>query len=121
MSKIPFIEFFENEVEQTIPCIRLTKSRNGQTGTATFLFFNPTSFHSFFEEKKLLLNLHYNNNKISSENINLYFKNGKPIIIKVIFLFKNEIEWFLFLKFMFCYSQEKGLSFFKRKIQVFDT
>jgi len=112
---LPFIEFFENHPEKTLPCIRLTKSRNGQTGTATFLFFQPTSLTFFCEEKKLNISLIYNNKKISTQNITIYFKRGKPIVVKAIFLFKSNNEWLSFLQFMFIYSQYTGLSFFEKK------
>jgi photosystem II protein len=39
------IQFLENIKELTIPIIKLTKSKNGKTGTATFIFVNPNIFN----------------------------------------------------------------------------
>jgi photosystem II protein len=38
------IEFIKGISETTLPIIKLTKSRNGKTGTATFIFINPILF-----------------------------------------------------------------------------
>ena len=43
------IQFIEGLKETTLPIIKLTKSRNGKTGTATFIFLKPTIF-----EKKII-------------------------------------------------------------------
>jgi photosystem II protein len=39
------IEFSNKYIETTLPIIRLTKSRNKSTGTATFVFVQPFIFH----------------------------------------------------------------------------
>jgi hypothetical protein len=41
------IEFFQNIIETSLPMIRLTKSKNKTTGTATFIFYNPTTFRQW--------------------------------------------------------------------------
>jgi hypothetical protein len=38
------IEFIKNHEEYTVPLIKLTKSKNGKTGTATFIFIEPDVF-----------------------------------------------------------------------------
>ena len=107
------IQFSNNFVETSIPIIRLTKSRNGKTGTATFLFIRPTffeqkDFSTFFLEEVFLI---WEKKKIASYDIQIFFNRGKPFLIKVLFLFKNAKEWFLFLNFMNSYAKETGLSF----------
>jgi photosystem II protein len=107
------IQIFSEEKEKRFPIIKLTKSLNGNTGTATFLFLKPYAFEKF--ENKILaiesISLLRNNKKIESKDIQILFKNGKPIVLKVIFLFKNMTEWFEFLQFMNHYSKEKGFIF----------
>jgi photosystem II protein len=41
------IEFVKGISETTLPIIKLTKSRNGKTGTATFIFIKPILFNLF--------------------------------------------------------------------------
>jgi photosystem II protein len=107
------IQFIEGIKEEVLPIIKLTKSRNGKTGTGTFIFINPHIFQyiqkSNFQFKTI--SLIWENQKIESENIEIYFKKGQPFLIKSIFIFKNSKEWFKFLNFMNYYSKETGLLF----------
>ena len=111
------IQFIDNIDENTIPIIKLTKSKNGKTGTATFLFIEPSLFRdvNFFTTTIDHLTLILNQKKIFTNDIEISFKNGKPFLIKAIFIFKNSKEWFDFLSFMNQYSKETGLSFSETK------
>jgi len=107
------IQFLKNIKEKTLPIIKLTKSRNGKTGTATFLFVKPTSFEKMIFENHMIdgIYLIWENKRISSKDLEIFFKEGKPFLIKAIFIFKNSSEWFNFLNFMSLYSKETGLAF----------
>jgi photosystem II protein len=107
------IEFTEGYREKALPVIKLTRSRNGKTGTATFIFIEPCLFHRFYGQTLELtsLSLIWNEEKITTHDISIFFKDGKPFLLKGIFLFKNSIEWFNFLNFMRQYSNETGLAF----------
>ena len=107
------IQLSNNFIETSIPIIRLTKSRNGKTGTATFLFVRPSffknkDFSEFFLEEIFLI---WEKKRIASYDIQIFFDQGKPFLLKVLFLFKNANEWFFFLNFMSSYAKETGLSF----------
>jgi len=107
------IQFFDGITEPTSPIVKLTKSLNGKTGTATFIFIKPKIFDHFFYGNCPLLEmaLLWENKKITTKDITIFFKEGKPFLIKSIFIFKNSTEWFNFLNFMNFYSKEKGLLF----------
>jgi photosystem II protein len=107
------IEFIDGIKETSSPIVKVTKSINGKTGTATFLFIHPKSFDNFFEKNQPInqMSLLWNNKKIITKDINIIFKNGKPFLLKSILIFKNSLEWFNFLNFMNLYSKEKGLLF----------
>ena len=112
----PQIQFVSGIEESIVPRrIRLTKSENGETGTATFIFVNPTVFSLFanFSDSLLIqgMDLMWDNKKINTSDVSVFFKEGKPIMIRSILIFKNSKEWFNFLNFMSCYSKETGLSF----------
>jgi photosystem II reaction center protein Psb28 len=114
----PHIQFVPGFEEGTVPRrIKLTKSENGETGTATFLFFEPTVF-SLFSKVNLEdifeiqgMDLLWDKKKITSKDIKVLFNNGKPSVIRTIFIFRDSKDWFNFLNFMSCYSKETGLSF----------
>ena len=107
------IEFIKNIPELIIPIIKLTKSKNGKTGTATFLFIEPIILQTLENYQKTIdgLYLVWDNKEIYSNDLIIIFKEGKPAFIKSIFIFKNPYEWFNFLSFIKSYSQETGLSF----------
>ena len=107
------IQFIEGLRETTLPIIKLTKSRNGKTGTATFIFLKPTIFEKMIVRSDNIdgMYLLWENKKIVTKDINVFFKNGNPFLLKAIFIFKNANEWFNFLNFINNYSKETGLSF----------
>ena len=107
------IEFIKNIKEKRLPLIKLTKSRNGKTGTATFIFIEPFVFSTIFSDKLAFdsILLVSKKERIQSNDLSIVFKQGKPFLLKAIFIFKNPNEWFLFLSFMREYSKQTGLSF----------
>jgi len=107
------IEFFKENIEPTLPIIRLTKSRNKTTGTATFIFVRPNVFNLMKTSSISLeqMALVWGKNKIITTDLTILFHKGKPFLLKSIFIFKNAQEWFQFLNFMHYYSKETGLSF----------
>ena len=118
----PQIQFISGFEEMTVPRrVRLTKSENGETGTATFLFFEPSVFSVFlnfpFGDSIIIesMTLIWDKKKIITKDIKIYFKNGRPNVIRAILIFRNSKDWFNFLNFMSCYSKETGLSFTEYK------
>jgi photosystem II reaction center protein Psb28 len=114
----PQIQFLSGFEEITVPRrVRLTRSESGEIGTATFLFFEPTVFSLFldvtFPSLSLITGMHllWDKKKITSKDIKIYFKEGKPVVIRAILIFQNSKDWFNFFNFMSSYSKETGLSF----------
>jgi len=107
------IEFIKGVKETSIPIIKLTKSKNGQTGTATFLFFKPKIFEISISCFSYLegLYLTWEEKSIYTNDIKILFKFGKPFLVKAIFIFKNSLDWYKFLNFMRNFSNETGLLF----------
>ncbi len=114
----PQIQFLSGFEEITIPRrVRLTRSESGETGTATFLFFEPAVFSIFlnltFPGIILItgMDLLWDKKKIISKDIKIYFREGKPVVIRAILVFRNSKDWFNFFNFMSSYSKETRLSF----------
>lgn len=109
------IQLFDGIPETVLPKIKLTKSKNGKTGTATFVFFNPKSVliakYESYPIQTISLLWNKNKNRIVSKDFRFIFVDGKPKALKVIFLFKNSKEWFEFFSFISSYSKQTGLSF----------
>jgi photosystem II protein len=112
------IEFLKNIEERTLPIIKLTKSKNGKTGTATFIFIQPIFFKKNYLQNNFIkgIFLLWNHKEIVSNDIEILFKNGSPFLLKGVFIFKNAQEWFNFLNFMTFYSKETGLLFTEKNL-----
>ena len=112
----PQIQFIRDTEEIVVPRrIRLTRSESGETGTATFVFIQPAVFSLFLGSKGPLfisgMDLLWDQKKITTNDVDIFFRDGRPFIITCVFVFRNSNEWFTFLNFMRCYSKETGLSF----------
>ena len=107
------IQFVPGKKEPVLPIVKVTKSKSGKTGTATFLFIRPKTI--FVPPSKILpingMELLWNKKKIFTNDVTISFFQGKPFLVKAILIFKNSVEWFEFLYFMTYYSKETGLSF----------
>ena len=106
--------YFNNQwKETTLPLIHLTKSRNGKTGTATFVFLRPALFQflfsSFFPLKTV--SVIWKKKLFETNDIQILFSEGKPFFIKTTFLFKNSQQWFEFVTLLNTFSKETGLVF----------
>lgn len=109
------IQFIKGLNEKTVPEVRITRSRDGKTGTATFIFINPELFRNDqFNNKEITgMYLQDDEGEILTRNVNAKFINGKPKIIQALYIVKNVEEWNRFMRFMEKYSDNNGLSFIK--------
>lgn len=110
------IQLLDNIDEPTLPLIFLTKSKNGQTGTATFFFKNPLLFSNYtnYWEKIENMKLLWDNKEIITNKIKIHFFRGEPYLLESLFVFTSDKEWFLFFSFINKYSKETGL-FYQEK------
>jgi len=118
------IQFLKDISENVVPIIKMTRSKNGKTGTATFVFINPL-FLKVLNQKKFVhiknMSLIWNKKHIITKEVELIFKKGKPYLIKASFFFKKDEEWFDFLSFMSIYSKENSLLFSEKISHNFST
>ncbi|GER24967.1 photosystem II reaction center Psb28 protein [Striga asiatica] len=111
----PTIQFIQGMDEQTVPDVRLTKSRDGTNGMAIFSFTEPSVFDSssvvgditgfyMIDEEGVL----------QSVDVNAKFVNGKPAGIEAKYVMRTPREWDRFMRFMERYANANGLSFVKK-------
>jgi photosystem II protein len=107
------IQIFDEVEEKVIPLITLTKSLNGQTGTATFFFRRPLAFRLFQNSKGTFenINLVWEQQKIQTTDLVVHFYQGEPFLLEAVFIFLTKREWFSFFQFMTIYAKENGLAF----------
>ena len=103
------IQFSRGVDEPVVADVRLTRSRSGDTGTATFIFQNPKALDSNSTEEITGMYMVDEEGEIITREVKGKFINGKPEIIEAIYLMKSPEEWERFMRFMERYAEENGL------------
>nr|YP_010484950.1 photosystem II protein W [Hypnea cervicornis]UVW80644.1 photosystem II protein W [Hypnea cervicornis] len=111
------IQFIDGINETIIPEIKLTRSKDGSTGTATFRFNEPDILKSEMQEKGDITGMYLKDEEGSmvTKDVNAKFINGKPQAIESIYIIKSPKDWDRFMRFMERYANDHNLSFTKAK------
>ena len=107
------IQFSRGLAEAVVPDVRLTRSKDGSNGTATFYFENPSALASERMEEITGMYLVDEEGELSSREVKAKFVNGKPEAIEAVYTIKSVEEWDRFMRFMQRYAEEHGLGFTK--------
>lgn len=107
------IQFSRGISEDVIPDVRLTRSRDGSNGTATFYFDNPKALDSSSTEDITGMYMIDEEGEIVTREVKGKFINGQPTALEAIVLMKSQGEWDRFMRFMERYAEEHGLGFSK--------
>lgn len=100
-------------IEETIPDVRLTRSRDGSNGTATFYFDSPKVLDSENTEEITGMYLIDEEGEMVTREVKGKFINGKAKALEATYIMKSTEEWERFMRFMSRYAQEHGLEFSK--------
>ena len=110
MAQIQFVRGIEEEV---IPDVRLTRSRDGSNGTATFFFQSPQALIRGNTEDITGMYMIDEEGEIVTREVKGKFVNGKPQALEVLHLMRSQAEWERFMRFMERYAEDHGLGFSK--------
>lgn len=109
------IQFIRGLNEKVLPSVRLTRSRDGSTGTATFVFKRP----NILDKTKVIageitgMYLIDQEGILETRDVNAIFIKGKPEAVKSIYIMKSLKEWDRFMRFMHRFGKTNGLVFTK--------
>ncbi len=107
------IQFSRGVNEDVIPDVRLTRSRDGSNGTATFYFQNPKALSGASTESITGMYMQDDEGEIITREVKGKFINGKPEALEVVHIMKSPEEWERFMRFMERYSEQNDLGFSK--------
>jgi photosystem II 13kDa protein len=107
------IQFARGLAEDAIPEVRLTRSRTGDSGTATFYFEKPKALTTEQTEEVTGMYMIDEEGEIVTRDVNAKFINGRPEAIEATYIMKSPDEWDRFMRFMERYAEEYGLGFNK--------
>ena len=111
----PIIQFIKGIDEVTIPIVNITRSRDGSTGTATFIFQNPNIFYNILGTENEITGMFLIDKEgtLSTRDITAKFIKGKPKTIQATYIIKNSESWDRFMRFMERYANENKLTFIR--------
>ena len=109
------IQFIKGLDEKVLPHVRLTRSRDGSTGTATFRFKNPNILDKSTAKLGEITGMYLIDKEgtLETRDVNAIFINGKPESIESVYIMKTPEAWDRFMRFMERYGQTNGLVFSK--------
>lgn len=110
----PTIQFIQGTDEQTIPDVKLTKSRDGTNGVAIFRFEQPSVFDSSSEVGDITgFYMIDEEGVLQSVDVSAKYVNGKPAGIEAKYIMRTLKDWDRFMRFMERYANANGLQFIK--------
>ncbi|OUC12192.1 MAG: photosystem II reaction center protein Psb28 [Alkalinema sp. CACIAM 70d] len=103
------IQFSRGVTETVIPDVRLTRSRDGSKGTASFYFEKPDALMSSSMDSITGMYLLDEEGEICSRDVKAKFINGQPEALEVLYIMRSPEEWDRFIRFMERYGEQNGL------------
>ena len=107
------IQFARGIKESKVPLIRVTRSRDGSNGTATFYFESPDAFNAENYEDITGMYMIDEEGEIVTREVKGKFVNGVAKGIEAFLPIKSLEAWERFMRFMERYGKENGLEFSK--------
>lgn len=107
------IQFSKGIPEEVIPDVRLTRSKDGTNGTATFYFEQPRALDNDRNDDITGMYMIDEEGEISTREVNAKFINGRPAALEALYVMKSVEEWDRFIRFMERYAEENELGFNK--------
>jgi photosystem II protein len=110
------IQFIQNIDEEVFAEVKLTRSRDGSTGTATFFFNKPNILNKNMSQAGEITGMFMVDEEgiLITRDVYARYLNGKPQVIEAIYIMKNRDAWNRFMRFMDRYSYSNGLTFRKK-------
>lgn len=107
------IQFSRGVDEEVIPDVRVTRSRDGSNGTATFYFQNPNALSRSSTDEITGMYLIDDEGEITTREVKAKFVNGQPEAIEAVYIMKSKDQFERFVRFMNRYAEENELGFNK--------
>lgn len=107
------IQFSKGITEDVVPDVRLTRSKDGTNGTATFYFEKPRALGNDRTDDITGMYMIDEEGEISTREVKAKFVNGQPEALEALYVMKSVEEWDRFIRFMERYAEQNGLGFSK--------
>ncbi len=105
------IQFFRGVDETVVPDIRLTRSRDGKTGQAFFLFEQPEALSKETMSAIAGMIMLDEEGELISREVNARFINGNPSALEAVYTWKSELDFERFMRFAKRYASCNGMGY----------
>ena len=109
------IQFYEGVDEPVVPEIRLTRSQDGTTGQAFFLFEKPQALSSITSGEITGMRMIDSEGELSTKEVKVKFVDGDPIFLEAVYIWKNTSDFERFMRFANSYAKSNGLGYSEKK------
>ena len=113
--KVATIEFFKGIDEPVVPEIRLTRSRDGRTGQAIFIFEQPEALSPEVTEAITGMSMVDEEGELVTREVKARFVNGNPNALEATYIWKSEVDFQRFMRFAERYANCHGLGYSENK------
>ena len=109
------IQFIKGIDEKILPNVRVTRSRDGSTGTAVFRFRNANILNKSLKLNGEITGMYLIDEEgtLETRDVCARFVNGKPKSVQSIYIMESSEAWNRFMRFMTRYGKSNGLVFIK--------
>ena len=109
------IQFYEGTDEPIVPEIRLTRSKDGTTGQALFLFEKPQALSSISDGEITGMRMLDTEGEILTKDLKVRFVEGEPMFLEAVYGWKNISDFDRFMRFANSYAKSNGLGYSEKK------
>ena len=117
-NKTAKIQFYEGTDEPVVPEIRLTRSKDGTTGQALFLFEKPQALSSITDGEITGMRMIDSEGEILTREVKVKFVDGEPIFLEAVYIWKNTSDFDRFMRFANSYAKSNGLGYSEKKQNI---
>jgi len=103
-------------IDEEVSDVRLTRSKDGTSGTATFFFKEPNCTNKANQALTDITGMFMldEEGELVTRNVNAKFLDGKPAGITAIYVMSGNEQWERFMRFMERYAQSNGMELTKK-------
>merc|ERR1712113_7343 len=105
------MQFVKGVDEPCVPEVKLSRAKDGSSGTAVFIFDKPSIFQNDSQGEVTGLYLIDEEGTMQTSKVSAKFVNGKPDRVEAKLVMRTPFEWDRFMRFMERYAAENGLGF----------
>ena len=105
------IQFLRGIDEPVVPEIRLTRSRDGRTGQAFFVFEKPEALIKETMTDITGMILVDEEGELVTREVNARFVNGNPSALEATYIWKTEVDFERFMRFAQRYAKSHGMGY----------